>query len=620
VPTDADALVELTRALERFPSLFSLSPDAIALYRPDGTIVAGNSAARALVGASGHELIGAHFSRHMDARELERVDEYLRAALSGEPVEFETLFTDRDGEAINVVARVIPAFVGGTIVGVFGIARDISPQRRAEAGRDESREQFRSLFEQHPDSISMLDANGKYARINAAAERLLGYRSDEVAGRKVGMVVPRGAGEELDRYVHEVVSAGRPTRYETTLVRKDGSQAAVEGTAVPIVVNEQVTGLFLMSRDVTDRKRMQDGLALQSRRTRALYRLASEIGADPDEQVNSALAFGLKELGLQTAFVAALDGEALAIERNIGAPLVVDAGDSVLGQLCRETVAGSRLLELDAAALKRRSADAGRKSPFCRAFIGVPLDVESGRYGALCFVSRNATGPLGDFDREFVRAVAELAAVSIERALQRKRLSGLAHFDALTGLPNRLLLSDRFAQAIATAERRGEHVAVYFIDVDKFKAINDTHGHLVGDEVLRTVASRLRRACRESDTVARLGGDEFIVLQPGPLQGAGFGVLAARLRKELEAPCEIEGLQLKVSAGIGISIYPQDGKDERALLESADAALYAAKACGAGSIRRFGAGSPEAGAAPATCLGRRPRPAEAESQGAARRA
>jgi diguanylate cyclase (GGDEF)-like protein len=170
------------------------------------------------------------------------------------------------------------------------------------------------------------------------------------------------------------------------------------------------------------------------------------------------------------------------------------------------------------------------------------------------------------------------------------------------------LLSDRFTQAIATALRRGEHLAVYFIDVDKFKAINDTHGHHVGDEVLRTVARRLLQACRASDTVARLGGDEFIVLRTAPPK-AKPEALAARLRAHLAAPFDVEGLQLGVSVGIGISVYPQDGKDERTLLESADAALYAAKACGAGSIRRFGV-EDWARALSAVGLDRRPLPAE----------
>ncbi len=569
---DASALRGLVRALQRYPSLFTLSYDAVALYDRNGIIVAGNPASRALIRG---ELRGDHFGRHMGPGELERAQAHFATALSGEPVEFESVFKSRDGTPINVIARLVPALAGETIVGVFGIARDITPQRQAEAGRDESRQQFRSLFEQHPDSISMVDASGRYVRLNAAAERMLGLRSADVAGKRTGEVFPPGPEtEDLDSFVLDLLSAGEPTRYERTVSRADGSQITLEGTAVPVVVRDAVTGLFLMSRDVTARKRMHDALALQSRRTRALYRLASEVGADPNDQARSALAFGVKELGFESGFVASKNGEFQMTERaGSGLP---DDDDPHFRRLIRETIAGSGLLEAGAAA-----------PSLCRSFIGCPLDLESGRYGALGFVSRSATMPLTDFDREFVRAVAELTAVSIERAIEEERLQSLAHFDVLTGLPNRLMLSNRFAQALAAARRRGESLAVYFVDVDKLKSVNDTHGHLVGDEVLRLVAQRLRKACRESDTVARLAGDEFIVLRPGPAVGARPEALAARLRAELEAPCEIRDAQLKLSACIGISVFPWDGKDERELLENADAALYAAKAAGTGSIRRF---------------------------------
>jgi diguanylate cyclase (GGDEF)-like protein/PAS domain S-box-containing protein len=592
---DAAALRDLVAALERFPFLFALNQDAVALYDPDGVIVAGNAASRALVG---RRLIGRHFSRHMKPSELERGAAQFGTALSGRPVEFESVFSTR-GRPIDVAVSLVPALVDARVVGVFGVARDITARRNAEADRDESRQQFCSLFEQHPDSISMVDTNGCYVRINPAAESVLGHRNADVVGRKVGMVYACDDRDELDRLVLEFTRAGKPSRYERIFVREDGSTPLLEGTAVPIVIDGRVTGIFLLSRDISDRARDQEALTLQARRTAALYRLASEIGADPGDQAGSALAFGLTELGFESAFVVTLAGEILTVERNVGVKVPVDAGDSVFAQLFRETIAASRPLEFDDAALRTRAQTAGAARAFCRAFAGIPLDVESGRYGALGFTSRSAMAPLTDFDREFLRAIAELAAVSIERAVEEKRLQDLAHFDTLTGLPNRLLLGDRFAQALAIARRRGEQVGVYFIDIDKFKAINDTYGHRIGDEVLRTVATRLLGATRASDTVARLGGDEFIVLRSGALDATRAQALAGRLRAELEGPCEIEGLHLKISVGIGISVFPCDGEDEATLLARADAALYLAKAGGAGSIRRFeGEKPPLLGSAP----------------------
>ncbi len=579
----ADGIAELVRALGRFPSLFSLSPDAVVLCDPKGMRLLGNDVAKELIGG---DFNGSHFAGDVASAELAAFDAMFKTAFSGEPVEFESIFIRRDGVPVNVVVRLFPALVDARIVGVYGIARDITALRQAEAGRDESREQFRSLFEQHPDAISMVDTNGRYERVNAAGERMLGCRSSDVIGKKVGTFVPTGGAQDaLEQLVMEIIHGGKPMRYVYPFFRQDGSQGEAEGTAVPIVVTHNVTGLFLMSHDVTDRLRVAEALALQARRTHALYELAAEIGAEAGAQADSALAFGLKELDFDAAFVVTARGDALTIERSIGANVPVDVRDPLFQMLCRETIAGSGLLEIGEAALKLRSDAAGGPPAFCRAFLGVPLDIESGRYGALGFVSLSPAAPLTDFDREFVRAVGELAAVSIERANEDERLQGLAHFDGLTGLPNRLLLSDRFKQAIAIAQRRGEHLAVYFIDVDKFKAINDTHGHHVGDEILRTIARRLLKACRASDTVARLGGDEFVVLRCGPSSETQPDELAARLRAELEAPSEVAGLHLNLSVGIGISLFPRDGQDERTLLESADRALYIAKAAGAGSVR-----------------------------------
>jgi PAS domain S-box-containing protein len=394
---------EVVRALERFPSLFSLSPDAVVLCDPNGMRLLGNDVAKDLIGG---DFNGSHFAPDVAPSELAVFDAQFKTAFSGEAVEFESIFIRRDGVPVNVVIRLIPAFVDTTIVGVYGIARDITALRRAEAGRDESREQFRSLFEQHPDAISMVDTSGCYERVNAAGERMLGCRSDEVTGKKVGTFVPPGGEREsLERLILEVIHDGKSLRCAYPFLRKDGTHGEAEGTAVPIVVTQSVAGLFLMSHDVTDRLRIAGALALQARRTHALYQLASEIGADAEAQAGSALAFGLKELGFESAFVVTAAGDALRIERSAGLKVPVDAADPVFVRLFRDTIAGHGLLEAGETALKLRSDAAGGAPAFCRAFLGVPLDVESGRYGALGFASRSATPPLTDFDREFVRAV-----------------------------------------------------------------------------------------------------------------------------------------------------------------------------------------------------------------------
>jgi diguanylate cyclase (GGDEF)-like protein len=153
----------------------------------------------------------------------------------------------------------------------------------------------------------------------------------------------------------------------------------------------------------------------------------------------------------------------------------------------------------------------------------------------------------------------------------------LALYDSLTQLPNRTMLHDRLNHAIATARRRQQKIGVLFVDLDGFKAINDSAGHEAGDNVLREVARRLQSLVRESDTVARYGGDEFVVVLPGVQDGASAAHVAAKLIDVVSAPIVCEGGTYRVGASVGISLMPDHGDSVSVLLELADAAMYGAK-------------------------------------------
>ncbi|HTF98722.1 MAG TPA: diguanylate cyclase, partial [Cellvibrio sp.] len=164
-----------------------------------------------------------------------------------------------------------------------------------------------------------------------------------------------------------------------------------------------------------------------------------------------------------------------------------------------------------------------------------------------------------------------------ERKKSRERIDFLAHHDSLTELPNRALLNDRLEMAINTARRRREKVGILFIDLDRFKNINDSLGHSAGDQVLRQTAARLTSVVRNDDTVARLGGDEFVVLLPRVRDERSLAEVAIKLREELLKPYTVEDMPLHLSPSIGIAVYPEDGDTPSALIKNADAALYLAK-------------------------------------------
>jgi diguanylate cyclase (GGDEF)-like protein len=196
--------------------------------------------------------------------------------------------------------------------------------------------------------------------------------------------------------------------------------------------------------------------------------------------------------------------------------------------------------------------------------------------------------------RALKRHVESLELVVTDRTsgleAANRQLRHLASHDALTGLPNRLLLDDRIAQAIAHSQRHSHEFAVLVIDLDRFKLINDSLGHRAGDELLREVAQRLKSAVRAVDTTARLGGDEFVVLLDGPVTQAEAVEIGTRAIKVMEPSLRLLGIDVHISASIGIAFYPRDGASVDTLLARADAAMYSAKERGRNNLQCYAEG------------------------------
>jgi diguanylate cyclase (GGDEF)-like protein/PAS domain S-box-containing protein len=197
------------------------------------------------------------------------------------------------------------------------------------------------------------------------------------------------------------------------------------------------------------------------------------------------------------------------------------------------------------------------------------------RDGRECPIEESAT-LIRDRVGKVTGAVIIFRDVSATRAATSK-MSYLAQHDFLTGLPNRMLLADRINQAIVSAKRTHEQLAVLFLDLDRFKSINDSVGHFIGDELLQSVAQRLVACGRQSDTVSRQGGDEFVILLPRIARAEDAAISAQKILHALSLPHHIAGNELYIQASIGISTYPSDGQDVEGLLKSADHAMYSAK-------------------------------------------
>lgn len=199
-------------------------------------------------------------------------------------------------------------------------------------------------------------------------------------------------------------------------------------------------------------------------------------------------------------------------------------------------------------------------------------------------IRRSQSAQLLEANEQLVLAALHSDHVAETAVSELFGLTNMHQRDGLTNTPNRALMLDRMEHAIDMAERGGMQLAVLFIDIDQFKNINDTHGHMIGDEALQLIARRLEASVRASDTVSRFGGDEFLVLLTEISQGSDAALAAVTLLAAIAAPSPLDGGTVRMSASIGIAIYPRDGKDPATLISRADEAMYRAKRLGGGGF------------------------------------
>jgi diguanylate cyclase (GGDEF)-like protein/PAS domain S-box-containing protein len=420
------------------------------------------------------------------------------------------------------------------------------------------------------DAICVVDKSGHFVFLSAACERIFGFRSDEMLGQPmIELVHPEDRSKTLQA-AKEVMAGTHQPHFENRYVRKDGSIAHILWSA-RWSEDDQVR--IAVAHDITQRKRNE---ALQT----ALYGISEAAHWAKDlpglfQLVHQIIA----ELLPATNFSVALYDEQkdqLSFPYPAEQTSVLSADMQLNAVTLSTEVIRSGKTLLHSGFTPAQPESALSLSTQAHSWLGVPLKSQRGTIGAL-LVQSDTSARYNDQDQELLQFVSTQVATTIERQQMLSRLQFMAQYDQLTQLPNRELLRDRLQTALARARRNQSHVALLFLDLDKFKQINDTLGHAAGDLLLQGVAQRIQLCLREVDTVARFAGDEFIVLLEDFESVDHASAVAEKVRQTLNQPFDLNGHSRTILPSIGIALYPQHAQDEQQLLQHADNAMYQAK-------------------------------------------
>jgi diguanylate cyclase (GGDEF)-like protein/PAS domain S-box-containing protein len=419
---------------------------------------------------------------------------------------------------------------------------------------------------------------------------MFGWHSNELPGRSASIVYP--SQDAYDAWVNmstPILRAGKRLDVELLMKRRDGSTFWCRMLGRLIDPSNSGKGAIFITEDITERKQTnetQHQLLLEyqaildnaslgvtfTRRRRFLHcnrRFSEMFGWSSEE---------LHQLSTDTLYPSQEAYKALT-ER---AQPVLSSGQRLDIEVLMKKRDGSTFW-------CRLLAKAIDPSDHTKGSIYIAEDITERKSAQEALLRAHDELELRVQERtaELARANARLQAEIQERRMAEKQIRYLANHDALTGLPNRRLLEDRLERALEAARRHGSQVAIQFIDLDRFKPINDRLGHRMGDLLLKAVATRLKSLLRAIDTVSRVGGDEFVIVLPDMQSSFAVRDTAQKVLDALAQPYLVEGHELSVTPSIGICLYPDDGKDADTLLACADTAMYYAKREGKGNYQLY---------------------------------
>ncbi len=480
---------------------------------------------------------------------------------------------------------------------VVVISRDTSERIAAEEALRRSNERFNLAVRATNDVIWDWNLITDELWWNDNLTKVFGYPRDEVDPSNrfwYGNIHPDDRDRVETGLAQLIDSGGTAWSDEYRFRRHDGSYAYVfdRGHVVYDDTGRPVRMIGALA-DISGRKATEETVRSQALQQRLIAEFGQQAlaSADLEDVLNHAVELVSVTLKVDYCEVLELnaDGRALTYRAASGWPpewvgrRVVQVKPG--GTLARVLSAREPVVIEDHSTETRFPASALMQFGI-RSSMQVPIMGSQGAYGVLG-VHRFTVHRFSRDDASFLQSVANILAVAIERKSAEEQLAHLAQFDVLTGLPNRYLFHDRLVQSIAQGKRTGRPIAVLFIDLDRFKLVNDTLGHRAGDTLLAEAATRLADCVRSGDTVGRFGGDEFGAILTDLGRAADASLVAQKMIDALSQPFQLDGQETFISASVGITIHPTDGELPESLVMNADTAMYRAKEQGRNTYQYF---------------------------------
>lgn len=532
---------------QKFASVFHNCPDVIALARrQDGRLLDVNRTFEQQTGIDAAQAIG-RTATELGIWGTPDMGPGLLQRLQSESLHnLEMTFRRQNGESFTGLISAQPIDLDG-IPALIVVVRDITLVKETQQQLKISEEKFARAFHASPDGLLITRlVDGRLIEANEGFTRITGYVAREAAERSTLELGIWANPEDRQQMVRAISEQGSLRNFTAPIRTKGGSIRLCELTAQPIPINGEACVLTI-ARDITERQQMQEKL-LQA--ATVFESTAEGVMITDTEQRITAVNRAFTEI---TGYSEA----------------------EALGQSPRLLASGQHDSAFYAAMWHQLAADGHWQG-----------EIWNRRKNGEPYPEWLTISAVRNRDEQITHFVGVFADISTLKHAQA-RLDYQAHHDPLTGLPNRILFESRLQAALLDATTDAQQGAVLFIDLDRFKHINDSLGHPVGDLLLKGIAARLKEQLRDIDTVARLGGDEFIILLPGLHNAVDAEHVANKVLACFSAPFEADDHEFFTSASIGISLYPEHGSDVATVVKNADAAMYRAKSKGRNRIEFY---------------------------------